>query len=75
MSFYFGFYHNLTNRESTEVASGPLSFLCLRGATLGRGEGTFVFRILILVEGYTFKSFFSLLLDPSPPMESVFDVI
>ena len=46
MSFSFVFYLNLTNRESTKEAS--LLYL-FEGCNFKRGEGMFVFGILILV--------------------------
>ena len=72
VSFSFGFYRNLTNREVTEAAS-LLSLL--EGCNSREGRWDIHFWNPNPRRDFTCKSLFSLLIDPSPPTESVFDVV
>ena len=71
MSF-FEFHRNLSNKETTKVAS----LLSLLGSCSFR-EGRRDFRVWSPnpSQGFSCKSLFSLLLDPSPVRKYVFDVV
>ena len=72
VSCSFGFRHNLTNREAMEVVSLlPL----VEGCSFRKGRRGAQVWSPNPSRGYTCKSLFSLLLDPSPPTESIFEVV
>ena len=72
VSFSFGFRHNLTNRETTKIT--PLLSL-VEGYSFREGKRDVQAWSPNPSKGYTCKSLCSLLLDPCPLKESVFNVV
>ena len=68
----FKFYRNLTNRETVEIASLISS---VERCNFREGRWNICVWSPNPSQTYTCKSFFSPLLDPSPPKESVFYVV
>lgn len=72
VSFSFRFRRNLIKRKMTEVTS-LLSLV--EGCRFREGMRDIRVWSSNPSQGYTCKPFFSWLLDPSPPRESIFDVV